>query len=139
VEISDFSVEDFVMDGCFRMWVLYPSEISNIRWRRLLRENPKQVSNATVARQIVLNMNANHFRLSDSENSSLWGAIESELGDLDGEPSECKLATINSEAIRKKHSNVVRSHSWHSRRQGALLSTGPLRSGRIRNTAKRGN
>jgi len=102
VDISDFSVEDFVLDGSFRMWVLCPSKMSNIQWDRLLRENPSQFYKAKRARQIVLNLSTKQFRLSDSENSDLWGAIESELDDLDSEPSECKMVPISPESVLKK-------------------------------------
>jgi hypothetical protein len=107
VDISEFSVEDFVLDGSFRMWVLYPSRMSNIRWVRLLRENPGQFHKAKIARQIVFKLSTKHFRLSDCENSGLWGAIESELDDLDSEP-ECKIETTRPGSVLIKHEFEIR-------------------------------
>lgn len=85
MDISRFTVEDFVLNREFRIWLLCPEKSTNIPWGRLLRENPRQLSNAKLARKIVLNMSHQRQTLSDAEVCQLWENIDAEVDDLESE------------------------------------------------------
>lgn len=85
MDISRFTVEDFVLNPEFRIWLLRPEKSANIQWGRLLRQNPRQLSNAKLARKIVLNMTHQRQKLSDGEICQLWENIDAEVDDLESE------------------------------------------------------
>ena len=102
MDISRFSVEDFVLSHEFRIWVLSPERNTNIRWERLLRENPAQISKVKLARDIVLNLNYKRQSLSETEISQLWKLIDAEVDDLESESGECEVVPISQASILTK-------------------------------------
>ncbi|MBN7812792.1 FecR domain-containing protein [Algoriphagus sp. H41] len=76
-----------------------PEKNTNIRWERLLKENPGQLSKAKLARDIVLNLNYRKQSLSGTEVSRLWELIESEVEDLESETGECEVVPLGPTAI----------------------------------------
>lgn len=114
MDISKYSVEDFVLDREFRIWILSPDKNSNIHWDRVLDEYPEQAKKALIARDIVLNLKSRDFDLSVSEGLILWDSIEQQLGETDSEPAECEVVPINSESVLKKSEFQARRFYWYS-------------------------
>lgn len=114
VDISRFSVEDFVLDREFRIWVLSSGKKSNIHWDRILSENPDHVKKVMIARDIVLNLSSKKHDLSNSESLILWNSIEHELDNLENEGVECEVIPINSDSILKKHEFQNKRFFWYS-------------------------
>ncbi|MBR9777228.1 MAG: DUF4974 domain-containing protein [Cytophagales bacterium] len=68
MQISNYTIEDFVLDPSFKKWVMQPNAESNLHWESLLENNPMKYKDAKRAREIILQLNAkNQPRLSDSE------------------------------------------------------------------------
>ncbi len=103
VDISSFSVEDFVLTREFRIWVLSPDKNSNIHWGKLLAENPGQVSKAKIAREIVLNLRYRKEDLSKKEMADMWELIDSEVDDLESESGDCEIVPISPVSILTKY------------------------------------
>lgn len=102
VDISGFSVEDFVLNREFRIWVLFPGKSTNIHWDKLLKENPGQISKAKVAREIVLNLSYRKESLTENESTRLWELIDAELDDLGSESEGCEIVPISPVSILKR-------------------------------------
>ncbi len=83
--------------------MLSPDKNTNIRWERLLRENPDQIKKARLARNIVLNLSFKRQSLSETEISQLWGLIESGVDGLDSESRECEVVPISSASVLTKY------------------------------------
>lgn len=103
MDISRFTVEDFVLNREFRIWVLCPDKNSNILWKGLLEENLSQATKANVARKIILNLNYAKQGLSELEVSQLWNSINSETDDLETESGDCEVVPISSASVLKTH------------------------------------
>lgn len=114
MDVSDFSVEDFVLNGEFRIWVLSSEKSSNIRWERILLENPGQAKKARLAREIVLNLNSKKYCLRDYEVSALWRSTESAIDSLESGATECQVIPISSGSILKKYESQQRRYLWYS-------------------------
>lgn len=114
MDISRFSVEDFVLNQEFRIWVLSSGKKSNIHWERLLKENPEQVKKIIVARDIVRNLSSKHYSLSNTESLKIWNSIEGELDQVDSEKAECEVIPINSDSILRKYEERKRVFRWYS-------------------------
>ncbi|OOG78207.1 FecR family protein [Algoriphagus sp. A40] len=114
MDISKYSVEDFVLDREFRIWILSPDKNSNIHWESVLVEKPELAKKALIARDIVLNLKSRDFDLSISEGLILWDSIENELGKIDSEPVECEIIPINSGSVLKKSEFQSMRFNWFS-------------------------
>lgn len=77
MDISQFTIEDFVYDPEFRKWVLYADFDSINLWEGILLENPSQRSCIMQAREILLRMVSGKDEMSETEFDEIWGNIES--------------------------------------------------------------
>ena len=114
MDISEFSVEDFVLHREFRIWVLYPDRNSNILWRSLLEENPSQVTKAKMARALILNLSYDKQSLSEMEVSQLWDLIDAETDDLESKSDECEVIPISAVSILDEYDKQQRPFSRYS-------------------------
>src|SRR5690606_17446423 len=81
MDISNWTVEDFVLDQRFVDDVLNPTTESSRYWEALLEKNAHKKEQARQARVIVLRMKATD-KLSDQDKRDLWGRVEVQiLGD----------------------------------------------------------
>ena len=68
MEISNYTIEDFVLDPSFKKWVMHPNAESNLFWQSLLEKNPLKYKEAKRAREIILQLNTKKQpKLSDTE------------------------------------------------------------------------
>ncbi|MEX0882098.1 MAG: FecR domain-containing protein, partial [Cyclobacteriaceae bacterium] len=84
----------------FRKWVLKPGVSDNLYWERVFEKFPYKSVEATEAREIVLNLTAKKFDLSDHDLKQLWESIDKDLTkDQYGE--EEKVIPLHSVGILK--------------------------------------
>jgi len=76
MDISEFTIEDFIYDATFRQWVLQPIDHSEKYWARLLAEYPFQAENIKQARTILLRMEAAEYDLHTAEFEQIWSQID---------------------------------------------------------------
>lgn len=76
MDISNYTVEDFVLEPEFRLWVLSPNSASNIIWERLLSENPSHFNTIKIAREILLNLIIENQSMTEPESKELWEVID---------------------------------------------------------------
>ncbi|MFC4870982.1 FecR family protein [Negadavirga shengliensis] len=113
--LSNYTVEDFVLDPEFRKWVLHPNNKSNVRWDRYLEENPDYRENILLARKIVLHLEERHKQaggLSESDKIDIWKNIKIGVGRKNSAQQDVLVVPISSEAILSK--TAEKSQKWLS-------------------------
>ncbi len=103
MDISNYTVEDFVLDQEFRLWILSPNVESNILWDSLLKENQSQIKNFKIASEIVLNLSFKNQKLTETESWEIWQAIDRGIEALGSEGSEKNVVPLNSESTLKRY------------------------------------
>src|SRR5690554_2733947 len=95
MDISKFTVEDFVYDPSFRKWVLEPDIESIALWDELLLKNPAQRTKAAKAREILLRIESGRDKMTDSEFDRIWGNVDSAIKALANKKTEGKIIPIH--------------------------------------------
>src|SRR5690554_596538 len=97
MDISKYTLEDFVLDPSFRNWVLNPNAGSNIKWEELLDAFPSKYPEAEKAREVVLRMySRKHQQMNGNEFLEVWEKIENELTESTHVYQEEKIIPLNS-------------------------------------------
>src|SRR5690606_33063174 len=78
MDISNWTVEDFVLDQGFVDDVLNPTTESRRYWEALLEKNAHKKDQASQARVIVLRMKASG-RMADHDRERLWESIQDQI------------------------------------------------------------
>jgi hypothetical protein len=113
LNISNFTIEDFVLNREFRAWVFTPTQGSNNFWQRLFEKSPGQVKNAKIAKEILLNMNYPNHRILEMESLEMWKQIEKESKKWNNEKIEKgRVVVLNSDSILKRNEFQTRNRSW---------------------------
>jgi transmembrane sensor len=112
LEISKFTIEDFVLDKDFRIWVLSPSKSSNVLWDKILEKNSHQVKNVKIAKELVMNISSKKHGLNDEEYLDLWNAIDLSTKAIEPAGEEKTIIPIYAESILKKYEIRDRRYSW---------------------------
>lgn len=105
MDISKFAAEDFVLDKEFRLWILKPNLEANIIWDNLLSENPNQLKNIRIAREIILNLSFKDQKLSEKESWEIWQAIDRKIDGLEPEEKEIKIVPLSSGSTLRRYDN----------------------------------
>ncbi|WP_339865561.1 FecR domain-containing protein [uncultured Algoriphagus sp.] len=108
----NFSVEDFVMDADFREWILSPNGKKNLQWEEYIIRNPQQLKKITIARQLVLNMPTNDYKLGEIQVDDLWDKIDKNL-DSNELTTEPKSLPIHPEATISRYSQSRRKSNYN--------------------------
>lgn len=113
MDISNWSVEDFVLDPGFKSWVLHPDRNDSVLWEEHLEKNPQKLEEIKQAREILLNLSSKSFRISPNDKNDLWTKIEEECSDdrrLAIEPGKIiplnSYSTIRRKETREKDSTI---------------------------------
>ncbi|AWW30883.1 hypothetical protein DN752_12515 [Echinicola strongylocentroti] len=125
MNISDFSVEDFVLHAGFRKWVNRPDHELNAEWEGYMKRYPHKVRDITMARRLVLNYADKSYTISDEDKSSMWEEIdraanENEHSDEDREKT--KIIPLDSSSLIAKYDEEYQkktAHQW--KRVAAIL------------------
>ncbi|GAB3658966.1 FecR family protein [Echinicola sediminis] len=117
MNISDFSIEDFVLDASFRSWVLSPTPALNAEWDRYIAEYPFKVEEIATARKMLLNMTQKVAHISEEEIADLWEEIDQELNaDMDSETPSHHLnkrsVPLNSASVIAQYDMTKVKKTW---------------------------
>lgn len=113
MDISKYTVEDFVLDSEFKTWIFSPNLGSNAYWEKCFKENPSQIKNAKIAKEILLNISYSNFQISEEESLEMWDEIESGITRLGSrETKKGKLVLLNSDSILTRYEIQPRRKSW---------------------------
>ncbi len=111
MDISNYTVEDFVLDKEFRLWVLSTNVDSNILWETLLKENTSQIKNIKIARDIVLNLSFKNQKLTGIESWEIWQAIDMGVEELGSEENEKDVVPLNSASTLNRYESQTNQYS----------------------------
>lgn len=123
MDISKFTVEDFVYDPSFRKWVLAPDIASIALWDDFL-ENPAQRTKAAKAREILLRIESGRDKMTDFEFDEVWGNVDSAIRALGDKKTEGKIIPIHpgvETKPRQKRENGDRKVSQFNRIAAILV------------------
>lgn len=109
---DQYKIEDFLLDEQFKKWILNPEKEDNVYWENFLAKNPRKSQELLEAREILLNLSMNEYKLSSEEASELWDRIEKKTETIEGDPAESKVIPINSYSILKKQEKNRHNYSW---------------------------
>ncbi|SEB05885.1 FecR domain-containing protein [Pedobacter hartonius] len=77
---ADFSaptLEDFIDDPRFSLWVLHPDETLDVFWQQVQTDYPQTQTVIAEARQIILSLRFTRDEMLPEEQAALWQSIES--------------------------------------------------------------
>lgn len=95
---SDYTVEDFVLDKEFQMWVLMPTNQSRLFWDNYLAQNPGKLAVIELAREMLLNMARFEHQILENDADELWEIIHQKTHDIVPEKQESTRIFLNSKA-----------------------------------------
>lgn len=123
MDIFNYTVEDFVLDPEFRLWILSPNQESNIFWEKLLNENPSHFNNVKIARVILLNVTNENHTITEVESIEMWHVIEQETKRGGFEEIVKNIVPLNSASIIKRYESehVARYKIFQNIRIAAIL------------------
>jgi ferric-dicitrate binding protein FerR (iron transport regulator) len=111
LDISKYTVEDFVLNNEFRTWVFSPSQGLNDYWERLFERYPAQVKNAKIAKEILLNLNYPKHQFLEREFLEVWDRIDHETERWEKTRIKTgKVVSLNSESLLRKYENSGRKN-----------------------------
>lgn len=112
MDISHWTVEDFVLDPGFRKWVLFPDTETNIFWEGLVFGNPGKLEEVKLAREILINLSARSFSFSAHDIEELWKKVELETEDMGEDGEAGRIVPLNAKGtilrMEKEHAKVFR-------------------------------
>lgn len=103
MDISHWTVEDFVLHQAFVDGVLDPDTESSRYWEGLLEKNPQKKKYAEQARKIVLRMYGNVDSLTAQDKGELWERVQDQI---------LMEAGHRSEGVRLKEDQTVKQKRW---------------------------
>jgi transmembrane sensor len=107
MDISNYTVEDYVLDPEFRLWILFPNTESNILWEKLLKENPSHFNNIKIAREILLNLTIERYSITEKEFGELWDSIDQETEKYGSETIPKNVVPLDSFSTLKRNEKQI--------------------------------
>jgi transmembrane sensor len=83
MDLSNYSVKDFVMNESFQKWTLEPDLEGKAFWENWLNERPEKIELIAEARSIIESLKASYERTLDGELDEVWLRITESIYDSD--------------------------------------------------------
>ncbi|MDN5215543.1 DUF4974 domain-containing protein [Fulvivirgaceae bacterium BMA12] len=100
----DYTVEDFVLDGDFRQWVINPSKERNLFWQKWIEAHPEKQEIVKQAVEIILQLPIKQYEITEEEIKNISLRLERSI-DLHENPSagwKTKTIPLNNPVISAK-------------------------------------
>jgi len=111
MDISNWTVDDFVLNPDFRRWVLTPNAGINLAWEKRINAHPEKLKEIKVAMDLLINFPVNAYSLSDREKDSLWERIDHTTDGMKSVAPDKKVIPLNSQSTIK---NIERKSTEQS-------------------------
>jgi transmembrane sensor len=114
---ENYSVEDFVLDPSFRMWVLEEDASAHKYWTAYISEHPGKIEELRKARLVLLNMPDSKYIITDQQADHIWQNILQQIdSNVSNEVSATPVVDINSASALSKNTpqKGIRIPSWLS-------------------------
>ncbi|WP_158856512.1 FecR family protein [Lunatibacter salilacus] len=109
MDISKYTISDFVFDNSFRSWVYEKNSSSNSHWHKLVKDNPQQRENIEKAIKILIEYQNNKEKLDPAEIWKIWEKI-----DMETESEEGNVVPLSSHKFYNKPEISVHRRSYFS-------------------------
>ena len=102
MDISNWTVDDFVLNAEFRKWILSPNAEINLVWEKRINAYPEKLREIKLAKELLVNFPNQVYVLDDRDKKFLWERIDrSTHGIVPAIPEE-KVIPLNSQSTIKK-------------------------------------
>lgn len=75
LKYKQYSSEEFADDKDFWLWVLKEDADQEVFWKQFIADNPGKAKEIEQARAMVLQLNADKYKLTDRKVNTLWEKI----------------------------------------------------------------
>ena len=82
MDLSHYSVKDFVLNESFQKWTLEPDLQGKIFWEDWMKEHPDKIELITEARSTIETIREIHETDLSGEYDEVWQRITEDIGDL---------------------------------------------------------
>lgn len=96
MDISKYTIADFVFDESFRKWVLEDDQLLENQWQMLIQENPKKQGDIQQAKKVLLNYQNQIEVLEAKDIWEMWKQIDQKTNRLEFEKAPKPIASMNS-------------------------------------------
>lgn len=83
MDISNFSIKDFLLNESFQRWVLDPDEDAKCFWENCLVAHPEKYEMMTEARTQIETMHQYFTGFGSAESVEVWQKISNSIDELD--------------------------------------------------------
>ncbi|WP_158857308.1 FecR family protein [Lunatibacter salilacus] len=102
MDISNWTVDDFVLNAEFRKWILSPNAEINLVWEKRINAYPEKLREIKLARELLVNFPNQGFVLSQRDKKSLWERIDRSTHAIVPAIPEEKVIPLNSQSTIKR-------------------------------------
>ncbi|HSI74500.1 MAG TPA: FecR family protein, partial [Lunatimonas sp.] len=102
MDISNWTVDDFVLNAEFRKWILSPNAEINLVWEKRINAYPEKLREIKLARELLINFPNHGFVLDDRDKKSLWERIDQSTHAIVTVFPEEKVIPLNSQSTIKR-------------------------------------
>ena len=101
MDISNWTVDDFVLNAEFRKWVLSPTSDLNLTWEKRIKAYPEKLKEIKLAKDLLINFPNPVYSLSERDKLSLWEKIDQTTDGMVAETTHNKVIPLNSQSTIK--------------------------------------
>lgn len=105
MDISNWTIEDFVSHRAFVDSVLNPNPESTRYWESLLEKNPQKAKEARQARELVFRMRRSSGQLSFQDKKMLWARVQKDILQDQAYTAD-KIPPVKANVIKKKTAEI---------------------------------
>lgn len=102
MDISNWTVDDFVLDAEFREWVLSPHADINLTWEKRINDYPEKLKEIKRAKDMVVNFPRHAYSLTTEDKVSLWERIDRTTEGMVSVKPDKRVIPLNSLSTIKK-------------------------------------
>lgn len=101
MDISNWTVDDFVLNAEFRKWVLSPTLDLNLTWEKRIKAYPEKLKEIILAKDLLVNFPNQAFKLAERDKQTLWERIDQSTHGMEPVIPMKKVIPLNSQSTIK--------------------------------------
>lgn len=101
MDISNWTVDDFVLNAEFRKWVLSPTSDLNLTWEKRIKAYPEKLKEIKLAKDLLVNFPNQAFKLAERDKQLLWERIDQSTDGMAPVIPIKKVIPLNSQSTIK--------------------------------------
>lgn len=110
MDISNWTVDDFVLNAEFRKWVLSPTSDLNVTWEKRINAYPEKLKEIKLAQSLLINFPTQNSKLTERDKQALWERIDHTTEGMAPVISRQKVIPLNSQSTIKRMDRKPAQH-----------------------------